>query len=179
MADGRYIDDPLVVGAAQVRAYIGAPVFAADGAVRGAISAFDVNPRVFDASATGLVIDLARIVAEALDSDRLLEDSQLAVARGIEREQILQDTFEHAAVGIIHTSPDGRWLRVNQRVCAMLGYSNAELTSRTALEFIHPDNAASSVSSLSSVACKRSATSEPLVFFGVIEDISSRKRSAN
>lgn len=36
-------------------------------------------------------------------------------------------TFEHAAVGIAHVTPDGRWLRVNQQLCNIVGYSEAEL----------------------------------------------------
>jgi len=37
-------------------------------------------------------------------------------------------TFSQAAVGIAHTDMQGRFLRVNQRLCDMLGYAEEELT---------------------------------------------------
>ncbi len=49
-------------------------------------------------------------------------------------------TFEQAAVGVAHVGLDGRWLRVNARLCAMLGYTEAELLSRTFQEVTHPDD---------------------------------------
>jgi PAS domain S-box-containing protein len=48
-------------------------------------------------------------------------------------------TFEQAAVGIAHTSIDGRYLRVNQKLCAILGYSEQELLARTFADVSHPD----------------------------------------
>ena len=49
-------------------------------------------------------------------------------------------TFEQAAVGIAHTSIDGRYLRVNQKFCNILGYSEAELLERTFMDVSHPDD---------------------------------------
>jgi PAS domain S-box-containing protein len=40
-------------------------------------------------------------------------------------------TFDNAAVGIAHVGPDGRWLLVNRKLCAILGYTEAELTKMT------------------------------------------------
>ncbi len=36
--------------------------------------------------------------------------------------------------------PQGRWLRFNQRLCDLLGYSPAELAARTYLDVTHPDD---------------------------------------
>src|SRR5450759_2720103 len=36
-------------------------------------------------------------------------------------------TFEHADVGMAHVGTDGAWLRVNERLCDLLGYSREEL----------------------------------------------------
>jgi PAS domain S-box-containing protein len=44
-----------------------------------------------------------------------------------EREAIQRATFEQAAVGIVHVSPEGRLLRVNRRFCELTGYSEEEL----------------------------------------------------
>jgi len=41
-------------------------------------------------------------------------------------------TFDQAAVGIAHTALDGRFLRVNQRICDTLGYSREQLLSLSA-----------------------------------------------
>ncbi|MEP0846853.1 MAG: PAS domain S-box protein [Phycisphaerae bacterium] len=46
--------------------------------------------------------------------------------------------FECAAVGIAQVGIDGRFIRVNQKLCEMLGYSRGELLSRTFQEITHP-----------------------------------------
>ena len=42
-------------------------------------------------------------------------------------EERFRATFEQAAVGMAHTAPDGRLLRINQRFCDIVGYSRREL----------------------------------------------------
>ena len=49
-------------------------------------------------------------------------------------------TFEQAAVGIAHAALDGRYLRVNQKFCNILGYSKEELLERTFFDVSHPDD---------------------------------------
>jgi PAS domain-containing protein len=56
----------------------------------------------------------------------------------LESEQVFRATFDRAAIGIAHVSPEGRWLRVNQRLCDLLGYDRAELAARTWREITHP-----------------------------------------
>ncbi|HZW24416.1 MAG TPA: MASE3 domain-containing protein [Gallionella sp.] len=55
-------------------------------------------------------------------------------------EKEFRATFELAAVGVAHVSPDGRWLRVNRRLCDMLGYSREELLNRTFQDITHRDD---------------------------------------
>ncbi|MCK9353960.1 MAG: PAS domain S-box protein [Gallionella sp.] len=55
-------------------------------------------------------------------------------------EKEFRTTFELAAVGVAHVAPDGRWLRVNQRLCDMLGYSREELLGKTFQSLTHPDD---------------------------------------
>ena len=57
-----------------------------------------------------------------------------------ESEQRFAATFEQAAVGIAHVAPNGRWLRVNRKLCAIVGYSQDELLTRTFQEITHPDD---------------------------------------
>ena len=48
----------------------------------------------------------------------------------VESERLYRSTFDAAPVGIVHVGLDGQWLRVNQRLCDLLGYSREELQSR-------------------------------------------------
>ncbi len=54
-------------------------------------------------------------------------------------------TFENVAVGIAHADLDGRWLRVNEKLCAILGYPREELLQKTFRDVTHPDNLARSI----------------------------------
>lgn len=49
-------------------------------------------------------------------------------------------TFEQAPVGIIHHTPDGKWLEVNQSFCNILGYDKEEFLKMNFEDFIHPDD---------------------------------------
>jgi PAS domain S-box-containing protein len=51
-------------------------------------------------------------------------------------------TFEQAAVGIAHVSPDGRWLRTNRRYRELLGRSEQELAELSVTEVMHPEDRA-------------------------------------
>jgi PAS domain S-box-containing protein len=52
--------------------------------------------------------------------------SKIEISR---QEQRFRSTFENAAVGMAHVAPDGRWLRVNQRLYEILGESAGPLFS--------------------------------------------------
>lgn len=53
-----------------------------------------------------------------------------------------QGLFQQAAVGIAQVDLDGRYQRVNQKICDMLGYSGEELLNRSVFDFVHPDHIA-------------------------------------
>ena len=57
-----------------------------------------------------------------------------------ESERRFRRTFELAASGLAHIGLDRRFLRVNRRLCQMLGYSEAELVGKTGREMSHPDD---------------------------------------
>ncbi len=48
--------------------------------------------------------------------------------------------FEHAAVGIVQATATGQFLRVNQRFCEIVGYSEAELLQITFQQITHPED---------------------------------------
>ena len=50
------------------------------------------------------------------------------------------DLFEYSPIGIAFVAPDGRWLKVNDALCKLVGYSEAELLALTFLDITHPDD---------------------------------------
>ncbi len=70
---------------------------------------------------------------------QFLQRKQAEVALS-ESEARFRETFELAATGIAHVSLDGRFLRVNRRLCEMLGYAEAELAGRSVKDLSHPDD---------------------------------------
>ena len=52
-------------------------------------------------------------------------------------EQTFRTTFDYAPVGIAHMSVDGRWLRVNDKLCEILGFSREDLQSFTSQQITH------------------------------------------
>ena len=57
-----------------------------------------------------------------------------------ESEELFRTTFEQAAVGVAQVSLEGRWLRVNQKLCEIVGYSSEELLRMTFQEITHRDD---------------------------------------
>ena len=53
---------------------------------------------------------------------------------------VLRATFENAAVGIAHVTPDGIWVRVNATMAEITGYSRSEMLSLSFVEITHPDD---------------------------------------
>ena len=132
---------------------------------------------------------------------RTREDAEKALR---ESEGRFRATFEQAAVGIAQVGLDGRWLRVNQRLCDIVGYSREELLQRTFQNITHPDdlNADQAYIQKAWRRCRRTqrknATSAkiahwfwinltvglvnnesgaPEYFVSVVEDITDRKRA--
>jgi len=62
-----------------------------------------------------------------------------------ESEERFRGTFENAAIGIANVNFQGRWLRVNQRLCDIVGYARDELLQKTFQEITYPDDLAISL----------------------------------
>jgi PAS domain S-box-containing protein len=77
-------------------------------------------------------------ISERRRMNEALEQSRL---RGFEQEQRLAATYEHVAIGISEVAPDGRFLRVNEAICAITGYSREELLSLKLFTNTHPADA--------------------------------------
>ncbi|WP_051938227.1 PAS domain S-box protein [Ferriphaselus sp. R-1] len=52
----------------------------------------------------------------------------------------LEAPFEQAAVGIALVAPDGHWLRINRKLCDIVGYTQQELLAMTFQDITHPDD---------------------------------------
>jgi len=122
-----------------------------------------------------------------------------------ESEERFRATFEHAPVGIAHVGLDGRFLRINQRFCDIVGYSCEEMLARTFQEITHPGDLegdleyvrrmlAGDIATYSiekryirkdgtlvpvqlTVSLLRDTTGRPRHFISAIEDLSERKRA--
>ncbi|HKU45523.1 MAG TPA: PAS domain S-box protein [Burkholderiales bacterium] len=63
-----------------------------------------------------------------------------AEARLKESEARFRNTFELAGSGMAHIGLDRRFIRVNRRLCEMLGYPEQELLKLTGRQISHPDD---------------------------------------
>jgi two-component system cell cycle sensor histidine kinase/response regulator CckA len=59
-----------------------------------------------------------------------------------EQELLLRRAFEDAPIGMALTSLTGQWLRVNQALCEIVGYTESELLATTFQAITHPDDLA-------------------------------------
>jgi PAS domain S-box-containing protein len=66
----------------------------------------------------------------------------------VESERLYRSTFDAAPVGIIHVGLHGEWLRVNQRLCDLLGYDCDELQGPGARIVLESDTHSDEVESL-------------------------------
>lgn len=55
-------------------------------------------------------------------------------------QEHFRGAFDHAAVGMALVGIDGRWLRVNQSFCSLVGYSEDELLKLDLQSITHPDD---------------------------------------
>jgi len=124
-----------------------------------------------------------------------------------EVEECFSATFEQAAVGMAHVAIDGTWLRVNSKLCEIIGYSPDELMGLTFQKITHPEDLASDLESFRlildgkiqtysmdkryirkdgtlvwiclTVSLARDKEGFPKYFITVIKDISDRKQAEN
>ena len=76
-------------------------------------------------------------------TERKLAERELA-----RNEELFRNTFEQAAVGMSILSPEGVWLRVNQRLCDILGYSRQELMKLNYRDITYPEHLEHDVSTV-------------------------------
>ncbi|MFT5582421.1 MAG: PAS domain S-box-containing protein [Psychromonas sp.] len=80
--------------------------------------------------------ECVRLVGTFMDiSQRRKVENELRVS-----EESFKGAFEHSAIGMGLVSPDGKWLKVNESVSEITGYTNAELMNLTFADLTHPDD---------------------------------------
>ena len=57
-------------------------------------------------------------------------------------DSLFESAFRYAAIGMALVGPDGKFLKVNQALCTITGYPEAELLQRTFQDITHPDDVA-------------------------------------
>ncbi|MGH7580406.1 MAG: PAS domain S-box protein [Gemmatimonadales bacterium] len=136
---------PLLRGNPAVRelgwiAYAGVPLVTRQGHVVGAFSVVDGMPRLWSERDVALLRDLAACAAAEIEL-RLLEarepPAKAAHGNGGPRPP---DVFEDTGIPMGVASAEGRWTRVNQALCVLLGYRKEDLLGDLAEGIIHPDD---------------------------------------
>lgn len=120
-----------------------------------------------------------------------------------ESEERFRGTFEQAAVGVALVAPDGKWLRVNRKLCNIVGYTVEEMRALTFQDITHPDDLDENLGYVNqmlageiniyamekryfhkdgatvwvnlTVSLIRDAEDNPKYFISIIEDITARK----
>ncbi|HEU4699115.1 MAG TPA: PAS domain S-box protein [Gemmatimonadales bacterium] len=118
-----------------VVAYAGVPLATRGGEVLGTLCVLDRRPRQWSEQDLAVLSDLAGLAVSTIELR-----AEIAARR--ETEARFDALFHASAVGKALVAPDGRLLDVNASLCAMLGYTHAELVGRTAAELTHPDDLA-------------------------------------
>ncbi len=146
------------------------------------------------------VFTLVALLTSWLNTARMQVEEKLR-----QSEQQFRATFNQAAVGIAHVAENGRWLRVNQKLCDIIGYTSEELLERSFQDITHPEDLdadigyvrqvlASEIQTYSmekryihkngslvwinlTVSLVRKEDGEPDYFISVIEDIRERKQA--
>jgi PAS domain S-box-containing protein len=87
------------------------------------------------------IIARKRLEAELLTNQSELE-ARVAkrTAELAEREAQFRATFDQAAIGCAHVGIDGHWLRMNKKLCEIVGYSKEELLQKTFQDITYPED---------------------------------------
>jgi len=92
-----------------------------------------------------IVVDSRQVLVQGPDGQRLVLETNRDITEQRQTDQALRESeqrfriiFEQAAIGLALVGLDGRWLRVNDRLCQITGYTPSELLARTFQQITHP-----------------------------------------
>src|SRR5262245_61909461 len=180
-----------------LRACWSLPILSSNAEVLGTFAMYYRQPRHPNPRDLRAVDIVTRTVAIAIEQSRAEQALR-------ESEERFRGTFENAAVGIAHVALHGGYLRVNEKLCDILGYSREELLSKNIRDVTWPEDWATDQERLGtllrgdvpsfsrdkryvrkdgsivwvavSASIQRDAAGRPLYTIAVIRDISHRKR---
>jgi PAS domain S-box-containing protein/diguanylate cyclase (GGDEF)-like protein len=207
--DERFLDNPLVTGAPNIRFYAGSPLRLGDGQVVGTLCLIDAKPREFDDAQGAMLAEFAQLVERELELRRQLMRSRTAHERDRRSlaisEARFRTVFEQTPIGKAVVDLDGRFLDVNQKFSAIVGYEEGELRRRTFASITHPADVAADLALAAellagrqvscamekrylrpdgsavwvnlAVSLVRDVSGAPLHFIAAVQDIGSRKKS--
>lgn len=149
--------------------FIGIPFFHEDGSLFGFISAIDDRPKQIDTKQIELLRELTNrtsILLKNKNETNLLQSNELILfghsgdgnpislfgtehsineIKKMEKalrvsEDAFRENFDNAAIGMALLDEQGKWLKVNKRVCDILGYSELEFINLTFQDITHPED---------------------------------------
>ena len=142
--DERFADNSLVTSNPNIRFYAGVPLRSVSGLSIGTLCAIDSKPRKLNADEINILIDLAAVISKEVQMREAMILSQATselAKKAVETiEARFRTVFERAGVGIALVAPDGGWLRVNDALCQIVGYSQDEFVKLTFQDITHPDD---------------------------------------
>ena len=208
-----------VAGFAGACAWIGSGLAVA-GLIQGGLvalaglGAYAISRSRRDAESAARKAEETRLLQEAHEREdqltaeltRAREAAAAALARALEAAEAadtrFRTAFEQVSAGMTQVTLDGRFMRVNQRYCAITGYTAEELSQLTVAELTHPDDHeherrmsaplfsgecstveyqkryirkdGSVIRVHLTVSLVRSAAGDPLYLIGAVEDITAR-----
>ncbi|PJZ81202.1 PAS domain-containing sensor histidine kinase [Leptospira meyeri] len=149
--------------------FVGIPFFQEDGSLLGFISLLDDKVKQTNAKQIEFLREVTKRVikllkekseSESLQSNELIllghtsdkspislfgSEKAINEIKRIEKalrvsEDAFRENFDNAAIGMALLDETGRWLKVNKRVCDILGYSELEFMNLTFQDITHPED---------------------------------------
>jgi len=125
----------------KLEAYIAAPI-RVNGELYGTLNFSDTQVKRpgFSEEDREFVEMLALGLGFFIERDQLEQGRTSALRLMRENIDLFESAFRFSAIGIALVGTDGRWLRVNQALCDIVGYSEEELLKIDFQRITHPDD---------------------------------------
>ena len=140
------------------------------------------------------ILGLIRDISKRLEAERALRES----------EERFSNAFRYSPHGMAFVGLDGRWLRANNSLCEMLGYTEDELREKSFQSVTHPDDIPADLDQIQklisgeigsynrikryfrkdgrliwvslAVSAVHNAAGNPIYFIGQIQDITAQRQ---
>ncbi|PLO01364.1 sensor domain-containing diguanylate cyclase, partial [Klebsiella pneumoniae] len=113
-----------------LESYIAAPIFVRNN-IWGTINFSSKNVKLenFNSEDHEFIGLMAEGIASLLEIDILTKEKESIIQSLVESNQILEKIFNNSTIGTAIVSEEGRWIKVNQALTNMLGYTKEYLLS--------------------------------------------------